>query len=89
MDSKEVRNRFNYRSLDDKASLVTNYGHHLAIFTANHGKYTINLYHIDNFFVEVFYNTGTKRIDQIWMPSFKELDDYMGSISLQYLGFKV
>jgi hypothetical protein len=89
MVTKEARNKFNYLSLEDKASLLSGYAHHLECMDTPDGKYFINIYELNAVYIEVFYNTRTKTIDQIWMPSYDELDCYLKQISIRSLGIKM
>lgn len=85
MTSRETRNRFNYLSLPDKAALVDGYGHHVISIASPDGKYDVRLYEIDCVYVEVFYNLHTRMVDQIWMPSYWEMDAYASNVSIKDL----
>lgn len=83
--TKDILNRFNELPLEKKAVLVSSYGMWLLCVHTPDGKYTVCLYSLESTIIEVFVNKKTQLIDQIWMPSYQELDCYMKNININSL----
>jgi hypothetical protein len=83
MTTREDIAAFNSFSLQEKAQLMTTFAavYLMDVETAC-GVYTVNIYDLAGSFIEVFYNKKTKQVDQIWMPTYEEIDCYLSYIKL-------
>jgi hypothetical protein len=73
---------FNLMPTNDQAAYTWEFGTYLA--SRSWKNHSINLYHVDKFFVEVWYDPGMNHVDKI--RSFKSrncLEPYLESIFLE------
>ena len=83
--NKEARDRFNHMSLFDKAKILSGYCHLIWRVDNVERKYNVLVYELNGTFIEAFVNIHTRDVDEIWMPSYQELNSYLSHISIKDL----
>jgi hypothetical protein len=70
--------KFDDLSLADKAFLINEFAHPLV--SIEYYDYRIHLFSLNNHFVELFQNVGTRQIHKISIASYSDLDKYLSRI---------
>jgi hypothetical protein len=76
-------NKFNDLDLAEKAWLVKEFGKYLLALQQNH--YTVLLYSLHGNFIEIFLDPHTRRVDNISVANYKQLDKYLAQIPISRL----
>jgi hypothetical protein len=74
---------FNNLSLDHKLLLIEDIG--TPVFSMEYYDHRINLYEVNNMFVEEYFNIETKKIDRVDSISYADLDKYLSRITIDDL----
>ena len=77
MDAEE----FKCLSLEERAEQLLRYG--VKIDTIIHYGFTVRLYSLYNFYVEVYFNPAEKQLENITIPQTNELMKYVDWITLR------
>lgn len=80
--SETSRYRFNMLPLADRISLVQDYG--VFIHTIYMEYHRVDLYHLNGrHFVEVWIRCETGNVEEVFIPSYKELDLHCRAIRME------
>jgi hypothetical protein len=74
---------FNELSPDQKLLLIEDIG--TPVFSMEYYDHRINLYALNNMFVEVYHNIETKMVDRMESIAYNELDKYLSRILIDNL----